>query len=108
MDSLSEGMRYELQQHGIDVACWRPAGVKTAKFDKNHDAPTFITADDMAESALNKAMSGVHHGGLRHEIMGLVIDQVSDVLPWFGDFMASNIANMLKGIKAKEEAQKKK
>jgi len=53
-------------------------------------------------------MSGVHHGGLRHEIMGLVIDQVSDVLPWFGDFMASNIANMLKGIKAKEEAQKKK
>ena len=78
IDYVSHGLNYELSEIGVDVSAWRPAGVVT-NMVKDHlqkGDVSSITAEQLAKACFSKCTSGVHHGHLKHEIPGLIIDQV--------------------------------
>jgi len=59
---LSEGLSYELSGYGVDVCCWRPAGVSTKMIgNKKPDAMT-TTAQLFVEAALGKCNAATHYG----------------------------------------------
>lgn len=50
MNFISHGLQYELQEYGVDVAAWRPAGVSTKMVpDSVKDDHFSCSAEDLAE-----------------------------------------------------------
>lgn len=77
-DFISHGLGYELSSYGIDVSAFRPAGVRTnmtAGMIADDDVSA-VSAEELVEAVFSKCTSGVHHGHWKHEIIGLMIDQV--------------------------------
>lgn len=97
-DFVTLGLKEELKNYGVDVCAWRAAGVKTkliAEASKGasgflHDTATPLP-DQYVEAAFKKCTSGAHHGYYVHEIIGLVIDNISDLFPWFGSFAMNKL-----------------
>ena len=54
------------------------------------------TPENYVKHAFSKCTSGVHHGWTNHEIMGLVIDQIQDLVPSFGKFAMCKVCDMMK------------
>jgi hypothetical protein len=57
------------------------------------DDASSVYAEELAEAVFSKCASGVHHGHWKHELIGLVVDQVQDIVPWFGDYALSKVAD---------------
>lgn len=103
-DFVSHGLAYELSSFGVDVCAFRPAGVRTnmtAGAIADDDAMS-VSAEELAEAVFSKCTSGVHHGHWKHELIGLVVDSVQDIVPWFGDYALGKVADMFeKKMKSK-------
>ena len=63
-----------------------------------------VTPEEFVEAALGKCTAGVFYGHLKHEIAGVFIDQVSDILPWFGQFTMEKVVSTLQKV---HQAKKK-
>ena len=93
-DFISQGLQFELSSIGTDVCAFRPAGVRTnmvAGLIADDDVAS-VSADELVEAVFSKCTSGVHHGHFKHEIIGLLIDSIQDIVPWFGDFAIGKVA----------------
>lgn len=101
-DFISQGLSFELRGTGIEVACFRPAAIEAS--NKKH--PVCLPPKEIAEACLNKANSSIHFGALKHELMGLMVEQLSDLWPGLGDFVATKIAGQKRTLC--EEAKKSK
>lgn len=108
-DFLAYGLQYELGQYGVDVCAWRPASVSTSlvpgSFKKD---PMSVTPEQLVEACFNKCTSGVHHGHWKHELVGLIIDNMEDLLPWFGKFFMKKASQMLRQGFEKDAQSKSK
>lgn len=82
-DFLNEGLNYELSGYGVDVSCWRPASILTNAKD--------VSPDRFIEAAFAKCGSEYHHGVFKHEMAGLVLEQVSDLVSWFPSMTITKI-----------------
>ena len=102
-DRIAHSLRYELSGYGIDVCAWRPANVSTGKLPAQLKGNMLtVTPEEFVEAAFGKCTSGVFYGHLKHEIVGVMIDQVSDILPWFGQFVMDKVASALQKVDKKK------
>lgn len=55
------------------------------------------TPEQYVAQAFTKCTSGVHHGWTNHEIAGLMVDQIQDIIPSFGSFAMCKIVSFMMG-----------
>ena len=70
-----------MKWHGIDVCAWRAAGVATKILPGVEADAVHATPKQYVEQAFSKCTSGVHHGFLPHEIAGMVLENIKDIVP---------------------------
>ena len=75
-DFICEGLAYELKQHNVDCTSWRCAGVGDPQTGDNT-----ATAESVAEQGLNKCTAGVHFGALQHELPGVLVQCLEELVP---------------------------
>ena len=76
------------------MCCWRAAGVQTKLINAGEATESTLFEPipyDYARHALSKCTSGVHHGWPAHEIVGMVIENIDDVVPGFGTWAMNKI-----------------
>lgn len=73
-DFLNEGLNYELSGYGVDVSCWRAAGVRSEASNNSKLELLKVSPQQFVEAAFTKCNSEYHHGVLKHEIAGLILE----------------------------------
>lgn len=89
-----------MAEFGVDVCAWRAAGVATKLIAGMHNGKDDLfttTPEKYVDECFKKCTSGVHHGWVRHEILGLIVDNVSDIVPWFGSFAMNKVCELFVG-----------
>ena len=78
-DFIALGLQHELCKYNVDVCTWRAFNIKR----KPEDPVDFMTCspEEYVEAALSKCTSGVHYGFWKHELMGLIIENLKDIVP---------------------------
>ena len=78
-DFMAEGLQYELQRFNVDISIWRMGDI--AKGPKEETSLMKPSPEMYVEAAMGKCTSGVHYGYLSHEVMGLIIENLLDIVP---------------------------
>ena len=79
-DFVAQGLQHELSKYQVDICTVRAVDIQT-----NPDVPPKsmmeATPDQVVSAMLSKCTSGVHYGYLPHEIVGLIIENLKDIVP---------------------------
>lgn len=97
-DFMTEGLNYELKEFGVDVC-----GIRSFGIDNSPSLLT-VTPQQCIKESLSKCTSGLHFGAFKHELLGTLITNILDMIPYEGRmFMTADLGKKLvedkKGIK---------
>lgn len=77
---IAQGLQHELHKYAVDICAWR-----VGEIQQNPNVPPKsmleATPEQYVSAAFTKCTSGVHYGYLPHEVMGLIIENLKDIVP---------------------------
>ena len=79
-DLMALGLQYELSRYRVDICAWRMGEI--ARDPKEQPSLMKPTPEKYVEAAMGKCRSGVHYGYLPHEIVGIFLENLLDIVPF--------------------------
>lgn len=108
-DVITEGLNYELKEYGVDVLGIRSFGLMSVNKKTSIQTGVYrrffnVTADQCFRESMSKCTSGLIFGSWQHEVLGIFIQNVMDLMPFesrmlITSSMGAKLIEDVKGIK---------